>query len=463
MNREISKAVKEKFPDKAHPRLDTDGPPAPGVIGRREVPAHLRSVGKNLRIRGIIFDYEALTIQEEVMNNAIPSMYSGWDPRHARNMAANGPYHGVIPFIEKATPEAIETALKSRGLKAHIDGEGPDEARARLQSAITEANSKWVTGLLANEIRHNLKEMGIDPFGKVPQLSARLQDALHMGMGVPPPSIERDASRNNKDENGLDVFGGVPESLIDVRAKYRTKLLKKTGGLLESTKVDRDSAEALSIARQHLVRTDMDKNSSAEVSPKRWLLGTGAGEVLEYLDSRSIQTFLLPRPDTIPEDVKSLLQQMPRHVGVHCTLKPADVAEQIGDERRERIVTDQKDQDHSDSSGPKWLQNLFLISSEGTTGKQRTGTSRNKKAAMVKGWIRCISIVLAEQGLKPNEVMVISNQNEFLEAGRESRCLTIALSPPNSRRVDVSTDVLIESMVDVRRVIDDYNGISYRS
>ena len=112
---------------------------------------------------------------------------------------------------------------------------------------------------------------------------------------------------------------GTPEQLLDVTAKYRKKLMAKTGGMLTSAKMDasKGDSESLAWSKAHLMQSDAEN----QLNQKNWMIGTGVGNLMEYLDGRSMRIGVLPIRTTTETEMETLLSQVHSHF-TH-TLTPA--------------------------------------------------------------------------------------------------------------------------------------------
>jgi len=254
---------------------------------------------------------------------------------------------------------------------------------------------------------------------------------------------------------------GLPKELSDVSTKYRALLNAKTGGMLSSMKVDnqRGDAEALNFGRALLVETQ----TAAKTAGSQWLLGSGVGGLLEYLERRSLRITLIPTdPNQDSTELHSFQSQCPGAV----TLEVVDPVEvtlfmangKAGNTATGNAETPPQVPDQAPTGLGGILQSLFSV---GVVGKN-TGRTKQRAPDGTKGWVRCLEAVALQQQMTLGEIVVVSDNNDLLRAARETRCHTIAFNPPNERRVDVSTDAQVLAISEVKEVIDQMNGISFR-
>jgi hypothetical protein len=385
------------------------------------------------------------------------------------------------------------------------------------------ANVKWVGSLLVSEMRREMGMMGIEPHGKSWELSSRLQDALWDGQGRSPnflnwnePQLspheaavllaktvnltitpdERGATimpleepaffKATEDENYLvsAISGdtekkknkslnsrfldstpvGLPKELADVTTKYRTKMLAKTGGALESRKLYQDKgkgdAEALNFSRSHLMRTQQ----VASTAGSKWMLGSGVSEVLEYLERRSMGIGLLPGFETSQDDIKTFIGQVPAAVkSVHVCdeifdHQPSSPAENV-DSNAEMADTVPR----PSSALSSFFGSIFGSSLSSPNKSTRDRAIYSSRPAVLAPWRKCIESYATSQSVTTSQIVLVSDNNDVLRAGREACCYTVALNPPGERKVDVYCDSNVESISELKDIINHVNGISYRS
>ena len=111
---------------------------------------------------------------------------------------------------------------------------------------------------------------------------------------------------------------GTPEQLLDVTAKYRKKLMAKTGGMLTSVKMDasKGDSESLAWSKARLMQSD----SENQLNKTNWMIGTGVGNLMEYLDGRSMRIGILPLRTTTETEMETLLSQVHSHFTLTLTL-----------------------------------------------------------------------------------------------------------------------------------------------
>ena len=254
---------------------------------------------------------------------------------------------------------------------------------------------------------------------------------------------------------------GLPKELSDITTKYRVKLFAKTGlSGVGSKKLSNEpakgDAEALNIGRANIVQGEMRSVKAGS----RWLIGSGVAGVFEYLERRSMGLTLLPAPNGDAADLETFQHQLPAAVKSVLVVPPEIVAglfKTAGAEAVSRSAKGATKQPPAPSGG--FLKSLFFPKSSAALHKERS----EKVAKAVAGWRLCVDYVAAESVEGPSQLVVVSDNNELLEAARDSRCHTVAFNPPDQPRVQTSTDEAIEAMADLQHVIERLNGISYRS
>ena len=255
---------------------------------------------------------------------------------------------------------------------------------------------------------------------------------------------------------------GLPKELSDVTTKYRAAILKKTGGNFQSMKLSpeqvKGDAEALSFGRASLVNVE----TTAAKAGSKWMLGSGVGGLLEYLERRSMTLALLPEMDTPPDDLATFQQQAPAAVQNGLVMiKPSRVAEHTAE--AEKLIGAKKAArapEDATKSAPSFWGSVFGFSNEPSA---QTVAERQKQASLsVEVWTRCLDEFARNLGVEPQQIVVVSDKDDLIRAARNISCHTIAFNPPGQRRVDASCDASVEAISEVKDVTESINGISYR-
>jgi hypothetical protein len=215
----------------------------------------------------------------------------------------------------------------------------------------------------------------------------------------------------------------------DVRAKYASKLSSKGVGNIASVQLARQQAEESLkkgdagghwAARKMVSAPTATAATAGSSSPAatKWMARTGTGRLLQYLTQRSIRIALVPsKPDvkTASEgsDMAALQRQL--HDVVFDALVPPDP--------------------ESRATADAILSHAFrLLGREGGGGAQPQDPSR---------------------------ALLVSSREDYLREAKERGWMTCRVRPKNAPRGTVSTNYMVESVPDVRQVVDEINGISY--
>ena len=65
--------------------------------------------------------------------------------------------------------------------------------------------------------------------------------------------------------------------------------------------------------------------------------------------------------------------------------------------------------------------------------------------------------------LAPDRCVWVSDRDDCLRAAREAGLMTVRIRPPNARRGQVSAHYTVESVPDTQQVINEINGISFKT
>jgi FMN phosphatase YigB (HAD superfamily) len=70
---------------------------------------------------------------------------------------------------------------------------------------------------------------------------------------------------------------------------------------------------------------------------------------------------------------------------------------------------------------------------------------------------------LRELAMDPHRVLLVSDRDEYLKAGKDLGMLTCRLQPKNARRGNITAHYTSPSVQDVQEVVNDINGISFNT
>jgi hypothetical protein len=199
----------------------------------------------------------------------------------------------------------------------------------------------------------------------------------------------------------------------DVRAKYAKKL---KGGLagIELAKSQIHESMMRGDAAGHLAARKI-AIKDAPVQSTRWMANFGASKLLTYLTHRSIRIALLPNPKFIGD-----VDQQNNEQGLMKELQT-----QLKDVVIDVIV-------------PGLNSGDAIVSSLQTN-------------------------VLNEFSMDPHRVLLVSDRDDYLRAGKELGMLVCRLQPKNARRGNVTTHYTSQSVEDVQEVVNEINGISFNT
>jgi hypothetical protein len=208
----------------------------------------------------------------------------------------------------------------------------------------------------------------------------------------------------------------------DLRLKYADKLRQKTGGGGVATVVDNARDELVSSQRGgdadfHFAARQHAMAQSSSTTSTRWMAGTGTGQLLSFLHSRSFKVVLLPTPveqvqkapspshEAEAQSMDELVQQLQSKLSFHS------VIHQNGSLTVDRIFTD----------------------------------------------------ALADTVTMRDRCLCVSDRDSILKGAKDAGMLTLRIRPPNARRGNVSTNYTAETVTETQTIVNEINGISFNS
>jgi hypothetical protein len=212
----------------------------------------------------------------------------------------------------------------------------------------------------------------------------------------------------------------------DVYAKYASKLSSKGVGSVASVQLARQQADdSLKrgdaaghwAARKMAAAPTTAAGGSSSAAATKWMARTGTGRLLQYLTQRSIRIALIPsKPDVKSTsegtDMTALQRQL--HDVVFDALVPPDP--------------------EARSTADDILSHAFrLLGRDGGSAQPQN----------------------------PSMALLVSSREDYLREAKERGWMTCRVRPKNAPRGNVSTNYMVESVPDVRQVVDEINGISY--
>jgi hypothetical protein len=223
----------------------------------------------------------------------------------------------------------------------------------------------------------------------------------------------------------------------DVRSRYADKLKKVGigGGIqavdhaksqVEDTLQRGDAAGHL-VARQVAIDQDIDNRLAGAGGSKKgskWMAAAGVGRLLSYLTHRSISIALLP----------------------------ASPATSVGMDDDEICPQEESMQDLAHQLKKDVIVDIIVPRTKEDTEDSYMASKRSLQKN-----------VLDVLGIQPKKVLLVTNKDFYLKAGRDLGMLTCRLQPKNSRRGNITTHYTVPSAVEVRDVVDEINGISFNA
>ena len=255
-----------------------------------------------------------------------------------------------------------------------------------------------------------------DKDGKAPPLTREEEEEEVAALDLSRPrGLKKDMMKNGPS----DVVPGAD----DIRAKYMAKLKAKRGidasqilgtpGKVGSTaSSEQDSTFHLSL-RSSIVSSEKDSEPNKYASG-RWLPVSGMGKLLQYVCSRSIKVGIMSGWPLLP------------------SYKAGDVMEyqrQLG------------------------MVDFDFVFDEGAAQDDE---------ALVPASIQELDVESGSAG-DLSGVMVVSQETRILKAARDANSYTCYVVPKSGRRCGISTNYTINSIGELRDVIDDVNGVSFNN
>ncbi|VEU36340.1 unnamed protein product [Pseudo-nitzschia multistriata] len=214
-------------------------------------------------------------------------------------------------------------------------------------------------------------------------------------------------------------------SAADIRAKYASKLKGGLAGIelaksqVSETLTKGDAAGHLA-ARKIALMGDNTAAGATGGGSKKWLPSQAATQLLTLLTHRSIRVCLLPILSAGPGGADGSGEE-PRMEDFGAQLK--------------NVVID----------------NMVPSLGSGGDGEDNEDGIEN---ALRKG-------VLDELDLDPNRVLLVSDRDAYLRAGRDMGMNICRIRARNARRGNITAQYTIESVEEVRDVVNEINGISF--
>lgn len=223
---------------------------------------------------------------------------------------------------------------------------------------------------------------------------------------------------------------------LDIRTKYAAKLRNKIDGGVAGLELANSEKEAtmkrgdasIHLAARNLISSGGMGGDETNPSSTRWLATTGAGKLLSFLSSRSIQIALLPLPSTsshpqTDSDVKRTYNDM------------ESLTKQLPNVQFDLLVPDGR-----------------------RRGEEKTDRSNDHTAGDVLQ-----NVLTKLQDVPPLKCMVVSDRDDYLTAARDIGMFTCRIRPKNARRGNITANYNVEDVGSVQEAINDVNGISFNS
>lgn len=280
---------------------------------------------------------------------------------------------------------------------------------------------------------------------KISEVASLLNVKMDMGGGGTASERTPTPSSSQSSSSDFNPLGN------DVRSKYAAKLqgMGISGGIqtVEHAKSQaedgllRGDAAGHLVARKLAVGHDADgvagcgSSSKNSGSGSRWMALAGAGRLLAYLTHRSIRIALLP---TVSKATTKTNKQ--------------------GDNDDDDII---RQEEESMRDLAQQLKKDVIIDILVPKEKNQNGATATDIHYLTKQSLK--EHVLDTLGMDPKKVLLVTDKEAYLKAGRDLGMLTCRLQPKNARRGNISTHYTVPSVVQVRGVIDEMNGISFNA
>ena len=283
-----------------------------------------------------------------------------------------------------------------------------------FQTLINMDDTKTAEAMSGNskiqETQEQLSKNSVD-VDRVKQVAALLNVELGASKNDMAPDIQP-----KKNEPKLKDYD---PSENDIRAKYASKLKGGLAGIelaksqVEETMVAGDAAGHLA-ARKIAIMDGVATNGNAAT---RWLPSQAATSLLTLLTHRSIRIVLLPSVD---KKTPSSEEEEPKMEDFQSQLKNVII---------DKLVPEFGNGDDSES---------------GITSTLNKG-------------------VLKELDVDPNNVLLVSQREPYLRAGRDMGMNICRIRPKNGRRGSITAHYTVENVGEIQDVVNEINGISFNT
>lgn len=345
-------------------KLSEYAPPPPSPSDLKSAMPEKFSVGKNLKLKGVLFEYDILAGSSS--GTALPSKRQGATAAATKTTAAFQP-------LTQSGENLIDEVTGILGKARAAAGLGGGNLQDMGKALVADLKAKMGTG----------GELG-------PENTA----AVH------PQTNPRPAEKQSKQPTNAQD--------LDPRAKYSEKLRLKAGG---QSMIDNAGKSPQPTGDASLLFAARERVSSSDGAiPSAWMLRQGAGDLLLYLAARSVRVGVIAGPSTTPAEFESFVQQLRQQsVVVGAAISPA------------------------------------AMNVEGM------------EASLAKAGDE-----LSGGGGAGSEVLVVGSSDPILRAATAAKMFTARYHPPNSRRQGVIQTFVVRDIDEVRTVVEEVNGVSFR-
>jgi len=291
---------------------------------------------------------------------------------------------------------------------------------SQVQAVVFQFNLQTTANEQADELMNNHRNDSSLRLGQVQPDSSKVQQVANL-LNVTLGGTESTKSRRREDDDDLSLLTGqqnkpkVDTFSDDIRTKYMSKLAKKKQALsgidLAKQEADGDTDASFHLqARQQLAQ-------QATTSSSKWMALSGTGALLSYLSHRSIQICLYDwtsrngNDDERRDEMEAFTKQLPQVVFDSILSIPPSFG-------------------HDAATCSKWLVHEAMKEFE------------------------CQD---------PANVLLVTNEDAILRAAKDVQMLTCRITPPNTRRGNVSAHYTVPTLSDVQRVVNELNGISFNA
>lgn len=238
----------------------------------------------------------------------------------------------------------------------------------------------------------------------------------------------------------------------DIRSKYWDRIQKRTGSvpsssMIESSSKDSDTkqpprgdAELHWAARARVVSTEMANTNINH----QWMVATGTGQLLGFLQMRSIQLGLAATPATREH------QNGKQPNGETEATQEASRMDVFAKQLRDKVQFDAILKE-SGTAVQIIASMLQLLRGGVAVSSSSNGSVVNQQQQQ------------QQRALTPDRCLWVSDRDDCLRAAKDAGLLTARIVRPNARRGNVSAHYTVQDVHDIQTVVNEINGISFNA